>query len=281
MDIMIAHGAADGPTLCLTGAIHGDEVNGVEIARQIFEETDPAHLSGTLLAIPVVNVWGFRNGSRYLADRRDLNRAFPGSPAGSLAQRIAHPLFENLVRHCDALVDLHTGSARRANLPQIRVDLTNARARDLALHFGAGIVLSGAGPEGSLRRSANEAGVPAIIYEAGGPNHFERNEIARGIEGVRKLTHFLEMSEGEPKKRGEEHVFHRTQWVRAPAGGIFLSELSPGIEIEKGDVLGTVTDPVTSEHSEVTAPHTGTLIGMARPQLVLPGFGLFHVTRDE
>jgi predicted deacylase len=162
--VWIARGQQPGKTLAVTAGIHGDELNGVEIARRVFVETDATKLSGTLVVLPVLNRHGFLAGSRYMNDRRDLNRAFPGSPRGSSASIIAHSVFGPAIRRADALVDLHTASDRRINLPQIRTDLTSTAALDLARHFGVGVVLNGAGPKGSLL----DAGIPAIIYEAGG-----------------------------------------------------------------------------------------------------------------
>jgi predicted deacylase len=184
--LLVVRGDAPGPTLCLTAALHGDEVNGVEIVRSVYDALDPEKTSGTVLALPIVNLWGFRNGSRYLADRRDLNRAFPGNAEGSTGARIAQRVFQGLVRRCDALIDLHTGSNQRANVPQVRTDLGHGGATELALHFGVGIVIDGRGPKGSLRREAMDAGIPALLYEAGESLRFQRDEVARGVEGVRK-----------------------------------------------------------------------------------------------
>lgn len=281
VDVQITRGAQPGPTLCLTGAVHGDELNGVEIARHIFAETDPKSLAGTIISVPVVNIWGFRSGSRYLPDRRDLNRAFPGNKNGSSASRIAFALFERLIRHCDYLIDLHTGSDERTNIPQIRVDLANDAARNLALHFAEGIILSGAGPEGSLRRAATDAGIPAIIYEAGGPFRFEKVEIDRGIGGVTNAMKFLKMLDAPPPKPDPMRIYQSTSWVRSSGGGIFLTDRNPGENVFEGDMLGSVTDPHTNVRVDVVAPFSGTLIGMAYPQVVLPGYGLFHLAKRE
>lgn len=182
--LVVTRGTRPGPTLCLTAGIYGDEWNGMEIAHRIYAGTNADGLSGTLIAVPAVNMQGMRNGSRYLPDRRDLNRAFPGNPEGSLASRIAHALFQGVIRQCNSLIDLHTGSASRTNLPQIRTDLESPEALALARSFGVGVVLHGRGPEGSLRRSVLDAGVPAVIYEAGEPLRFEESEIERGISGI-------------------------------------------------------------------------------------------------
>lgn len=279
VDVFVVRGTKPGPTLCLTGAVHGDEINGVEIARYSFAETDPTKLSGTLVSIPIVNVWGFRSRNRMLPDRRDLNRGFPGSRTGSTASQIAFALFDRAIRHCEFLVDLHTGSNERSNLPQIRVDLENEAARGLALAFNVGVVLGGSGPIGSLRRSAVDAGIPAIIYESGGPNRFEKHEITQGIAGVLNVMKHLRMLDGTAPRPDMQRVYRHTTWVRSPGGGIFLTERRLGEKIAPGDVLGTVTDPDSSRRVEIVAPFPGTLIGMAQPQVVLPGFGLFHLGR--
>ena len=275
--VVVTRGVMPGPSLCLTAGVHGDELNGVEIAHRIYAETAPVDLSGTLIALPAVNMSGLRTGNRYLPDRRDLNRGFPGNPNGSLASRMAHQLYQGVIRNCDALVDLHTGSGNRTNLPQIRTDLDSPRALALARSFGVGVVLHGAGPKGSLRRSVLDGGVPAVIYEAGGPLRFEENEIALGVEGVRNVMADLGMIERGSKTRPSE-VYRKTTWVRSgDAIGIFLTARKPGDRVRKGEVLGEVTDFTTDQRTTVEAPRDGRIIGMAVPQLVLPGYGLFHL----
>ena len=175
------------PPVAVTAGIHGDELNGIEIARRVFVETDPKQLSGTLVVLPVLNRHSFLAGNRYMSDRRDLNRAFPGSARGSSASIIAHSVFGPVILKSDALVDLHTASDRRINMPQIRTDLDSPAAVELARNFGVGVVLNGEGPAGSLRRAAMEAGIPAIIYEAGGAYILEMDEIERGLAGVHNV----------------------------------------------------------------------------------------------
>lgn len=278
--VLVARGGRAGPTLCLTAGIHGDELNGFEIAYRTYSGLDPAALAGTLIAVPAVNAFGFRTGSRYLPDRRDLNRAFPGSARGSIASRLAGVLFEQVIRRCEALIDLHTGSFQRTNQPQIRTDLGDARALALARSFGSGIVLHGRGPQGSLRRAALDAGIPAVIYEAGEPLRFEEREIRRGVEGIANVMADLGMTANAPMRR-EGVVFRSTRWVRTErVGGVFLSERAPGEHVRTGDLLGTVTDPITHQREEIRAPVNGQVIGMAVPQVVLVGYGLFHLGTD-
>ena len=278
--VVVTRGIRPGPTLCLTAGIHGDEVNGMEVAHRIYAGTSGSSLAGTLIAVPAVNMQGVRSGSRYLPDRRDLNRAFPGNPDGSLASRVAHYLYQGVIRHCDALIDLHTGSSSRTNLPQIRTDLEFPPALRLARSFGVGVVLHGLGPSGSLRRAVLEAGVPAVIYEAGEPLRFEEEEIRRGVEGVRNVMAELGLIEQAVELQPSE-VYRKTSWVRAgDAIGVFLTARKPGDYVKKGDVLGTVSDPVSEEVATIVAPRDGRIIGMAVPQFVLPGYGLFHLGLD-
>ncbi len=279
MPVFVARGSKAGPTLCLTAGVHGDELNGVEIARRAFTATDPKTLRGTLIALPAINAEGVRTGNRNLSDRRDLNRAFPGRSGGSVAAVIANAVFSNIVMLCDALVDLHTASNNRANLPQIRADLSDPEVKQLAIHFGIGIVVRGSGPDGSLRRETVKAGIPAIIYEAGQPLRFEEAEIDRGVQGARNVMAYLGMT-GDPElETPDTRVYERSRWVRAGLGegGFFFPTASLGDHVSAGDMLGIVVDPFTDAETEVVSPVTGEVIGMAVSQPVLSGFALFHV----
>ena len=279
--VLVVRGERPGPTLCLTAGIHGDELNGVEIARYVFEHAVPTSLSGMLIALPIINMHGFRTGARYLPSQRDLNRAFPGTETGSPAARMAHGVFVEVIRRCDALIDLHTGSLQRTNLPQVRADLAAAGVRALALAFGVEIVLDGRGPRGSLRAAAVDAGIPTILYEAGEPLRFQDDEIAHGVEGVRRVMAYLAMlDESEPPRR-RPRVFRDARWVRADSDGIFRPDRTLGDVVAKGEVLGTVTDPVTNARTRVVATWSGRIVGMATPQVVLSGFALFHLGLGE
>jgi predicted deacylase len=279
--VLVVRGTTAGPTLCVTAGVHGDELNGVEIARHVFEHTQPEGLAGTLIALPIINIHGFRRGVRYLPDRRDLNRFFPGRPTGSTASRMAHTVFTEVLRHCGAVVDLHTGSMQRTNLPQIRADLGADGVRALALRFGVDVVLDARGPEGSLRAAAVAAGIPTVLYEAGEPLRFEDAEIARGVEGVRNVMAHLAMIPDPGVARRVPHVFHRSRWARTDAAGIFRSDRRLGDRVAAGEVLGTVTDPITNERQPIRASVPGRLVGMAIPQVVLPGFAVFHIGMEE
>jgi len=276
--IFAARGVRSGPTLCVTSAIHGDEVNSVEIARRVFEGVDAKQLSGTLVVLPAVNSYGFRTKRRNMPDRRDLNRHFPGNLNGSVASIVANAVFTGVIKDCSYVVDLHTGSNFRANLPQIRVDASVPRALELAKWFGVGIIVSGLGPEGSLRREAMKLGIPAIIYEAGPPYVFLEDEITRGAEGVANVMAHLGMT-GSPWSGADAQMLGNSRWLRVPpgGGGIYLPTIRLGAAVERGQLLATVTDPVTDQVREIRASESGLVIGMALPQVVLSGFALIHV----
>jgi hypothetical protein len=281
--VFVARGSKPGPSLCLTAGIHGDELNGVEVARKAFSLADPSQLRGTLIALPAINMEGVRTGSRYLTDRRDLNRAFPGRSGGSIASLIAYAVTSNILPHCEYVVDLHTGSDARANVPQIRADLDNEKVRELAVHFGHGIIVGGAGPEGSWRREAVDAGVPAIIYEAGGPLEFEMAEIEEGVRGVRSVMAYLGMIDAPGQVIPDDWIYTKSTWMRASLdqNGFFFPDAQLGDAVKEGDLLGRIVDPVTDFEHEIRATRNGKLIGRAVSRPVLNGYGLFHIAWVE
>ena len=275
--VLAVNGRLPGPTLCLTAAVHGDELNGIEIVRRVMHDLEAEKLSGAVIGVPIVNVQGFRRGSRYLPDRRDLNRYFPGNPNGSAAARIAHAFFTQVIENCDALVDLHTGSFERANLPQLRADLRNPDVLTLTQGFGSMVVLHSQPTVGTLRHAATLAGIPAVTVEAGGPSQLEPVEVKHGVKGINSLLTTLGMVKrlrfwGDP-----EPVYYRSSWVRADNGGILLADVTLGSTVRKGDLLGSITDPMSNARTEVRSPYAGRIIGMARNQVVMPGFAAFHV----
>jgi predicted deacylase len=275
--VLVVNGAKPGPTLCLTAAVHGDELNGIEMVRRVMHDIDPEKLRGAVIGVPIVNVQGFRRGSRYLPDRRDLNRYFPGNPNGSAAARIANSFFNNIIAHCSALVDLHTGSFERANLPQIRADLRNPNVITLTQGFGSMVVLHSTPTIGTLRHAATLAGIPAVTVEAGGPSQLELVEVNHGVKGIQALLTTLEMLKRRRLWAAPAPVYYRSSWVRANNGGILLSDVALGSTVRKGDLLGSITDPMSNARSELRSPYAGRIIGMARNQVVMPGFAAFHI----
>ena len=276
--VLVINGVREGPTLCLTGAVHGDELNGIEIIRHVVYNIDPQELSGAVIGVPIVNLQGFRRASRYLPDRRDLNRYFPGNPDGSSASRIAHSFFEEVITHCNLLVDIHTGSFHRTNLPQVRADLGHPEVAELARGMGAIVVVQSEGHSGSLRRAAVESGVTAITLEAGQPHQLQKSAVNHGIKSLDNLMDSL----GMLKRRSfwdikAEPIYYSSSWVRATQGGILFSDVELGDRVKEGDQLGTVTDPITNMRSEIISPVDGRVIGMALNQVMYPGFAAYHI----
>ncbi len=275
--VLVVNGREAGPTLCLTAAIHGDELNGIEMVRRVLHELEPDKLRGAVIGIPIVNLQGFRRGSRYLPDRRDLNRYFPGNPAGSSAARIAYSLFEGIIRQCDLLVDLHTGSFYRTNLPQLRADLRYRQVREMTQGFGGMAVLHNAGAPGTLRRAATDAGIPAVTLEAGEPLRLQSNKVSEGVNGILSLLTAQGMIHRMQLLSAPEPVFYESTWIRADTGGILFSLVRLGQLVEPGDVLGTVTDPISNEQNLIYATARGRVLGMALNQVVMPGFAAFRI----
>lgn len=275
--VVVIRGVAEGPTLCLTAGIHGDELNGIEVVRESVERLRPTDLVGTVIGIPIVNIHGFQTSSRYLPDRRDLNRFFPGNATGSSASRIARRIFREVIQKCDALIDLHTGGSHRSNLPQVRGDLRDERILELARAFRAAAIVHNPGQEGTLRRAAHEVGIPAIVYEAGEPMRLQAQEIKRGVIGVRNILLYMKMVRGTPVSMGEQRTFFRTEWVRADRGGILVSEVRLGDTVREGEILGTITDPIRKETNVVLSPHRGQILGMAVAPVMIPGYAAFHI----
>ncbi|MEM1433415.1 MAG: succinylglutamate desuccinylase/aspartoacylase family protein [Pseudomonadota bacterium] len=275
--VLIAHGAQAGPVLCLTAAVHGDELNGIETVRRIMYDLNPEALTGTVIGVPIVNLQGFQRHSRYLPDRRDLNRYFPGNPRGSSASRIAHAFFNQVLRHCDGVVDLHTGSFHRTNLPQIRADLNNESVVRLTEGFGSTIILHSEGGVGTLRRACVEAGIPAVTLEAGEPLRLGDTEVRHSVKGIYTLFETLGMYDKRGIRGNPEPVYFTSQWVRADTGGILFSKVKLGKRIRPDDLLGTVTDPISNEREEIRSPFAGRVIGMALNQFVMPGFATYHI----
>jgi len=282
--VFAARGRRHGPALCVTAGIHGDEINGTEIARRAFSWIDTESLAGTVIVFPMVNAAGVRNGNRYMQDRRDLNREFPGRSNGSVTAIVANTLFTEITRNCSYLIDLHTGSFARSNHPQIRVSGRNKKALEIAQRFGVDIVLLTEGPTGSLRREVSDAGIPAIIYEAGEPSRFDLEQIAAGVRGIESVMAYLGMTEGPVEAvMPESRIYTRTSWVRVPlgAGGYFFPTVELGQNVRKGERLGTIIDPLTDRQTKVEATQTGEVLGLAVAQIVLSGYALVHLGVDH
>lgn len=277
--VHVLRGRRSGPTVFVSAAIHGDEINGTEIIRRLLQMPLLRRVRGTLLAAPVVNVFGFVGQSRYLPDRRDLNRSFPGSPGGSLAARLAHTFMTEVVDHADVGVDLHTGSLHRSNLPQLRACLDDPQAERLARAFGAPVILDAPLRDGSLRGEGHERGVPILVYEGGEALRFDEFAIRAGLRGVIRVMRALEMlPPGRGRRSDIEPVVARSStWVRAPSSGILSTAVRLGARVARGQVLGVVSDPLGDEQGPVTSPVDGVVVGRTNLPLVNEGDALFHV----
>ena len=281
MPIQVICGKRAGPVMFVSAAIHGDELNGVEIIRRLLRVPQLDRLRGTLMAIPIVNLYGFINTSRYLPDRRDLNRSFPGSNSGSMAARIAELFMREIVRRCDYGIDLHTGAIHRSNLPQIRANLDHVETLELARAFGTPVILNSETRDGSLRASAASVGVPILLYEAGEALRLDELCIRGGVEGILRVMRALGMLRGSRRKSPPEPIVARSSaWVRAPQSGVFRAYVGLGERVMRDQsVLGAVSDPFGEREREIRAPFSGIVIGRLNLPLVNEGDAIFHVAR--
>ncbi len=278
LPVRVVHGREDGPTVWIDAAIHGDEAVGVEVVRQVLAEIDPKTLRGTLIAVPIVNVLGFMTGDRYLPDRRDLNRSFPGSARGSLASRIAHLMMTEVVAKCDVGIDLHTGSDRRTNLPQIRADLEDPRTRELAEAFAAPVMLHARLRDGSLRAAAREAGATVLLYEAGEAWRMDGWAIDAGVRGVRRVLASLGMTDPvEEDPPAPSQASFRSSWVRARGTGMLHLEVALGEHVVEGQRLGGLFDSFGKRVRLVHAERAGVVIGRTEAPVVNSGDAVVHV----
>lgn len=278
--VLVARGKKEGPRLCVTAAVHGDELNGIESVRRLMYSINPAKLSGSVVGVPIVNLQGFQRQSRYLSDRRDLNRFFPGNPRGSSASRMAYSFFNDIILTCDGLVDLHTGSFHRTNLPRLRADLQNEDVLELTRGFGSTVILHSTGGEGTLRRSAVNAGIPAVTLEAGEPLRLQEDAVDHTVKALFTLLDTMKMYNKRSLWGNPEPTYYSSAWVRADQGGILMSEVKLGHKVRAGDELGTVTNPISNEQVAILAPYSGRIIGMALNQFVMPGFATFHLATE-
>jgi uncharacterized protein len=278
LPVIVLNGKKAGPRLWLSAAIHGDEINGVEIIRQVLAKIEPKKLSGTLIAVPIVNVFGFIEQSRYLPDRRDLNRSFPGSSNGSLAARLAHLFMSEIVSRCTHGIDLHTAAIPRINLPQIRADLEDEATYLCAKAFGAPLLVHATMRDGSLRQAATKKKIPILLYEAGEALRFDQQAIQIGVEGILRVINYLEMYSLslEPVETASVEVF-QTKWIRASRSGIFHLEVKLGERVGKRQRLGTITDAFGETITKVRATEKGIVIGHIQNPLVNQGDGIINL----
>lgn len=276
--VEVVHGKHPGPRIWISAAVHGDELNGIEIIRRVLEKLEPLRLHGAVIAVPIVNVFGFLYQDRYLPDRRDLNRSFPGSKSGSLASRLAYLFMKEIVKGCSHGIDLHTGSNYRTNLPQIRANLKDPETRRCAEAFHAPMMMHSQTRDGSLREAATRQGIHTLLYEAGEPLRFDRSSIDVGVEGVLRVFHALEMIRHHPRHpKAPIMEVSKSSWIRARASGIFRLGVKLGEHVNKDQTVGVIGDAFGDRRGTLRAPKAGVVIGHTTNPLVSSGDALVHV----
>lgn len=283
MPVHVIHGKTPGPALCVTAAIHGDEVNGIEIVRRLLKKSLLKKISGTLIAIPIVNIYGFLYQDRYLMDRRDLNRCFPGSSKGSLAGRLAHMITTQIISKATHVIDLHAGSQHRTNLPQIRADLDSPETKELAEAFNVPVILHAALRDGSLRQYAADKSIPILLYESGESLRFDEFSIRSGVNGIINVMKTLNMTPAikHPPKKHSSALARSSYWVRAPNSGLLRPYKALGKKVEQGELLAKIGTPTSTEEHNLLSPISGIIIGKSNFPFVHEGAALFHIACFE
>ena len=281
LPVTVLRGKYAGPTLFLSAAIHGDEINGTEVIHRVVEQLDAKSLRGSVIAVPIVNVYGFIQRSRYLPDRRDLNRSFPGSPKGSLASRLAHLFLEEVVSKCSHGIDFHTGALHRTNLPHVRAALDNPEARSLAEAFGAPLMYESPRIKGSLRAEAFRRGMPMLVFEGGEPLDFTESVIEVGVAGTLRVLATLGMIDRDaaPPVRRRSLEAISTRWLRAGRSGILHLEAALGETIREGDVLAWINDPFSGRRRSIFAPFDGVVFALTTTPLVYQGDAILRLAQ--
>lgn len=281
LPIEVVNGTRGGPRLWVSAAIHGDELNGLEIIHRVLEQIDTKSLRGEFIAAPIVNVFGFISRTRYLPDGRDLNRSFPGSEHGSLAGRLAFLFMKNIVGRCTHGVDLHTAGGDRTNLPQVRANLADPETRRIAEAFAAPLMIQGESPVGSLRHSVARKGIPIIVYEAGEPHRFNADAINMGVKGVLNVMRELGMlRKREGARRRQSMESSQRTWIRARRSGILRLNAKLGHWVSKGQSLGTIRDAFGDHKGMIESPDDGIVIGHTNSPMVNQGDAIIHIAKQ-
>jgi len=279
--IEVIYGKKPGPTLFISAAIHGDEINGTEIISRLLRKPVLKNISGVLICVPIVNVFGFNTKSRYLPDRRDLNRSFPGSRSGSLAGRLASLFMSQVVKKCTHGIDLHTGAINRTNLPQIRACLDDPETAMLAKEFGVPVLMHSEVRDGSLREAARKKNIAMLLFEGGEALRFEEDVIRAGLKGclsvMRKIKMIPPVASRKPVRKAKTFVARSSYWVRAPHSGTFVAIRKTGDRVEEGQPLAVISDPFGKNRHQITASEAGIVIGMSTIPLVNQGDAMYHI----
>lgn len=281
LPVVVINGRAAGPVVWLSAAIHGDELNGVQIIRKVLRSLDAKSVRGAILAVPIVNPLGFLIESRYLPDRRDLNRHFPGSPRGSTASRLAHLFVTEIVRHCSVGIDLHTATNHRINLPQLRANIDDSATLRLARAFGAPFTIKARVRDGSLRQAATELGKTVLLYEAGQAHRFDEDAVETGYLGVMRTLRRMKMIDARLARATPTTLIRRTRWVRARRGGIVELHVKLGQRVSQGELIASVSDAFGNRATGVKATQSGWVIAHTVRPLVNLGESLVHIAAEE
>lgn len=281
--VHVFRGRKPGPRLLVCAGVHGDEINGVEIARRLISSPPIKALRGDLIVAPIVNVPAFVARQRYLPDRRDLNRLFPGSPEGSHGARCAHVFVTEVASKCSHIIDLHTASNNRTNLPQIRIDFGLGGNREFGGAFAAPVVVNSTSPAGSLRAALTDLGKPTAVYEAGAEMTLDMPAVRFGLRGVKGVMRFLEMLPPSKAKSAKTRTAFckKSSWLRAPTGGIFRAQAPLGRAVGPGEAIGVIADPFSSHETPVFPTQEGIIIGRTNAPLVDEGDALFHIANHR
>ncbi|MEX1038035.1 MAG: succinylglutamate desuccinylase/aspartoacylase family protein [Acidimicrobiia bacterium] len=277
LPVAVINGRSTGPNMWISGAVHGDELNGVEIVRRVMRQLDAKSLRGALIAVPIVNPLGFIHESRYLPDRRDLNRAFPGSERGSSAARLAHLFMTEIVAQCSVGIDCHTATGHRTNAPQIRADIEDPETMKLARAFGAPFTIHARARDGSLREAATSRGITMLLYESGQAHRFDEPAIEAGVTGIMRCLRSLGMIDARLPRAAPTRVFRRTQWVRARRGGLVRVFPALGERVERGDAIAEISDAFGYRPTSVKVTESGWVVGRSLNPQVSPGDALVHI----
>lgn len=283
MPVHVIHGFKDGPQLFVSAAIHGDEINGTEIIRRLMKLKRIKRLKGTLIAVPVVNVYGFLQQSRYSPDRRDLNRFFPGSGKGSLTSQLADIFMDEIVANSTHGIDLHAGSNHRTNLPQIRANVVDPHVLQMAEAFRVPVIINANIRDGSLRQAVSEKNIPFLLYEAGEALRFDEVAIRAGIRGILSVMEALGMLRRSRtrKKPIEPLIADETTWIRAPSSGILHMNVPLGARVGQDSKIGEIADPFSNHEEPIKSPASGMVIGRLNLPLVHQGDAVIHIAKIE
>lgn len=282
--IIIERSTQPGPVVLLTGGIHGDEINGVEIVRNLIAKKINKPKRGTIICIPILNIFGFLNGKREFPDGRDLNRSFPGIKSGSLASRVAYKFTKEVLPHIDYCLDFHAGGAQRYNAPQIRIQPGDRRLLDLAKAFQAPFIVYSKNIRKTYRSTADKLGTPMLLFEGGKTNEGNKHVVMEAVRGVKRFLHHLDMLEDKftaAPAKADSIIISKTKWIRAAKSGLLHVKIDCGKHVEKGELLATITDPFGTMRYKVLAPNNGYIINTNQAPIVYKGDAIFHISNDK